>query len=325
MKTKKNIFRVSKAVTLLIVLSAIAAMAATTELLYEASGTASFKLYKDTKSELRSTVIQSQDFELARHYTAAEGEKLFLVNIKKTVQRYLDAEGIVGTATWNVRTGDKLQTQLWSRTESATEVNVHPEQPVLVSGLGGCCAEMTGYRLFNIETGRLIMSFNDFAWKEKVVQPFSLEVPNSTLATRYIGAITQDSTRDRDFVEAAPGKKAALLVKYANEMLKQKLQVDMETAQGYGISVMEFSMERDPSVPGSDKIELQGNDRAVLWNVDGASSPSVISGVILKIVLDAGLGQKTIKIPVRNDELDLDSSVIPSGIEIHPIVKSGGF
>ncbi|KYG65206.1 hypothetical protein AZI87_11620 [Bdellovibrio bacteriovorus] len=325
MKTKKNFFRVSKAVTLLIVLSAIAAMAATAELLYEASGTASFKLYKDTKSELRSTVIQSQDFELARHYTASEGEKLFLVNIKKTVQRYLDAEGIVGTATWNVRTGDKLQTQLWSRTESATEVNVHPNQPVVVSGLGGCCAEMTGYRLFNIETGRLIMSFNDFAWKEKVTQPFSLEVPNSTLAARYIGAITQDSTRDRDFVEAAPGKKAALLIKYANEMLKQKLQVDMETAPGYGISVMEFSMERDPSVPGSDKIELQGNDTAVLWNIDGASSPSAISGVILKIALDAGLGQKTIKIPVRNDELDLDSAIIPSGIEVHPIVKSGAF
>ncbi|KHD88746.1 MAG: hypothetical protein OM95_06310 [Bdellovibrio sp. ArHS] len=324
MKTKKNFFRLSKAVTLLIVLSALAAMAASSELLYEVSGPASFKLYKDAKSELRSTLIQSQDFELSRQYTSDGGEKLFLVNIKKTVQRYLDAEGIVGTSSWNVRTGDKLQTPLWQRTESATEVNVHPEQPVLVSGLGGCCAEMTGYRLFNIATGRLIMSFNDLQWKEKVTQPFSLSVPNSSLAYRYIGAITQDSTRDRDFVAPAPGKKAALLIKYANEALKQKIQVDMETAAGYGISVMEFSLEKDPTVPDSDKVEIL-EDQVTLWNIDGATSPSAISGVRLKIVLDAGLGQKTIKIPVKNDELDLNSVFVPAGVELHSISKFNGF
>ncbi|WP_413942636.1 hypothetical protein [Bdellovibrio sp. HCB-162] len=318
MKTKKFL-RTSKALTFFIVLSAIAALAAAGELLYESSGVSSFKLVKNPEGA-RTMTMTSQDYDVYRKYTQQGGEELFLVSSAKTVDQFLDAEGIAGNISWSVRKGPRLETVLWGKTEQATELNVHGSQPVVVSGLGGCCAEMTGYRLFDIESGRLLMSFNDFSYHEKVVQPFSLEVPNSDLRIRYIGVISQDSTRDRDFVAPDAGKEAAILIKYANEALKQKLQVDMDVAKGYAVSVMEVKLEKDPSVPGSGKIEIQ-DDQVRLWNIDGATSPSAISGVLLKIVLDGGKGTKTLKIPVKNDQFDLNSAQIPLGVSVHPIVQ----
>ncbi|WP_374027232.1 hypothetical protein ACES2J_09725 [Bdellovibrio bacteriovorus] len=322
MKTK-HIHKISKGITLLIVLSCMAALAAAGQILYESSGISSFKL---KQAEGGSRVIQrtSQDYQTYRSYSEVDGDQLYLIGSAKNTEEYLNAEGISGSISWSVRKGERLERVLWGKTEAATELNVHDSYPVLVSGLGGCCAEMTGYRLFNLEDGRLLMSFNDFKYRQKVTQPFSLEVPNSDLAIRYIGLLSQDSTRDRDFVAPAPGKSAVLLIKYANEMLRQKLQVDMEVADGYAASVLDVKLEKDPAAPNSDKIEFR-DDQATLWNIDGATHPAQVSGVILTVTIDAGLGSKTIKIPVKNDRLDLGSAQIPGGVSIQPLVQLGVF
>ncbi len=81
----------------------------------------------------------------------------------------------------------------------------------------------------------------------------------------------------------------------------------MEVAQGWGISVLEFALEKDPAIPNSDKIEINDNS-LTLWNIDKSNDPSQISGVLLKIVLNAGNGDKLVKIPVRNDQFDLSSA-----------------
>lgn len=314
MKKLMLIKKTSKAITFLIVLSAIAALAASAELLYQSSGTSRFKLLKQDGLLYYTKTLQ--DYDVHRYYSEIGGEELMLVSSSKTAQVNLNAEGISGKVSWTVRKGPHLETVLWGRTENATELNVHGFQHVLVSGLGGCCAEMTGYRLFDITNGHLLMSFNDFSFREHVVQPYSLEVPNSPLRIRYIGVLSQDSTRDRDFKTPQPGKHAVLLIKYATESLKQKLQVDMEVADGYAASVLDMKLEKDPTVPNSDKIEIQDN-QIRLWNIDGVTSPSQITGVILKIVLNAGKGDKMIKIPVKNDQFDLSTAEIPSGVVIN--------
>ncbi|MGZ3772342.1 MAG: hypothetical protein ACXVCY_00615 [Pseudobdellovibrionaceae bacterium] len=314
----KLIKKTSKAITLLIVLSVIAALAVTSELLYESSGASSFKLYK-TPDGLQYYTKSSQDYEIHRSYAEQKaGEVLFLISSQKNQQIYLNTEGQSGSISWNVRKGPKLENILWSRAESATELNVHNSQSVLVSGLGGCCAELTGYRLFDLETGRILMSFNDFSYKSNVTQPFSLEVPNSPLKARYIGALSQDSTRDRDFVEPQTGKSAVLLIKYATDTLKQKIQIDMEVDDGYAASVLDMKLEKDPKTPNSDKIEIQ-DDHITLWNIDGVTSPTQITGVILKVILNGGNGDKTIKIPVKNDQFDLSSAEVPLGVAIQSI------
>lgn len=306
------IFKIFKSFPVISILFSVVVMAAAGEILYESSGISSFQL-KQTEEGHRVILRTSQDYATYTRYSEAGGDELFLVSSAKSSQLYLDAEGMSGSISWSVRKGPRLEQVLWGKTEPVTELNVHGIQPVLVTGQGGCCAELTGYRLFNIETGRLLMSFNDFNYRYRVTQPFSLEIPNSDLAIRYIGAISQDSTRDRDFVAPAEGKEAALLLKYANEVLRQKIQVDMQVANGYGVSVLEMKLEADPAAPGSDTIEFR-EDQATLWNIDGTENPAQISGVQLKIVLDAGLGTKVIKIPVKNDRLDMGSAQIPSGV-----------
>lgn len=312
---KNKLLKPSKIITVLIVLSAIAALAATaSELLYKSTALSSFKLFKN-ENGLQYYTTTTHDYDVFRRFRE-QGEDLYLISSSKTVTYYLNAEGITGKVSWNVRKGSRFETAVWKRTENATELNVHGIQPVLVSGLGGCCGQLTGYRLFNLETGRILMSFNDFSFQEKVVQPFSLEIPNSPLKHRYIGALSQDSTRDRDFAPPQAGKSAVLLIKYATgDLQKQKIQVDMEVAEGFGASVLEMTLEKDPTVPNSDKIQISGN-QTVLWNIDKSTNPNDISGVVLKIVLEGGKGEKTLRIPVKNDQFNLSSAQVPSGVAI---------
>lgn len=316
MKTKKS-SKIIQTILFFTFSATVVAGAVAAQTLYQTSGTSRFKLVKASDGR-RVATKTSQDYVLHRKFSKSLGEEQFLVSSTKTVNQFLDAEGISGTVVWNVRKGAKLEKALWQRTESATELNVHNSQPVIVSGLGGCCAEMTGYRLFNLETGRLLMSFNDFSSQETVVQPFSLEVPNSDLGIRYIGGLSLDSTRDRDFVTPVSGKAAALTIKYARSNLVQKLQIDMNVAPGYGVSVMDFQIEPDPSVPGSGSIEIRDN-QVQLWNIDGSPDSTQIRGVVLKIELDAGFGLKTIRIPVQKDQLSLGSASIPNGVTVRSV------
>lgn len=322
MKKNNKLFGVTKAskiLTFFIVMTAVAALAATAHLLYESSGTSRFQLFKDAQG--RHPVVQtSQDYRTHVKYTEAGGTEFYLVGSQKTLRYYLDADGVTGTLSWSVRKGEDFSKKLWARTEKATVLNVNNNLPVVVSGLSGCCAEMTGYRLFDLETGTLIMSFNDFLMRETVVQPYVLSVPNSSLGPRYIGVISKDSTRDLDFVDATSGKESVLLIKYATDTLKQKIQLDMEVAAGFSPSVLEVALEKDPTVVDSAKIEIN-DGQATLWNIDGATSANAITGVYLKLVVDAGNGAKTVKIPVKNDQFDLTAAELPQGVVIHPIVQ----
>lgn len=320
---KANKLKTSKILTFLIVMTALAAMATTGHLLYESSGASKFQLFKDPQGA-HSVVQTSQEYQTHVRYSEIAGPEFYLVGSQKTLRYHLDAEGVAGVISWSVRKGEDFSKKLWARSESATSLDVNANLPVVVSGLSGCCAEKTGYRLFDLESGRLLLSFNDFLLREKVVQPFVLSVPNSSLAARYIGVITQDSTRDLDFEAAMPGKEAVVLIKYAAEILKQKIQLDMEVAPGFAPSVLEVSLTQDPSVIDSAKIEIV-DGQATLWNVDGATNASAITGVYLKLVLDAGYGAKTVKIPVKNDQFDLARAELPQGVVTHSITPQSAF
>ncbi|MNT65142.1 hypothetical protein D3C72_2031000 [compost metagenome] len=75
-------------------------------------------------------------------------------------------------------------------------------------------------------------------------------------------------------------------------------------------------MEKDPAIPNSGQIEINNDVQIVLWNINGSTNPSDISGVILKITMDAGFGEKTVRIPVRQDELKEDLAEVPPGVQL---------
>ncbi|MNK08029.1 hypothetical protein D3C87_259520 [compost metagenome] len=314
-KTENKIIRTGKALTFLIVLAAVAALAAA-EIIYETSGTARFKLSKE--GGVRKTTTTSQEYLLYRAFGDDGGDQLYLTSAQRTRSYFLDAEGVEGATSWTVRTGPKLNKVLWSKTENSTTLELNENLGALVSGLEGCCASVTGYRLYEIETGKLLMSFNDYSFDRSSAQPFSLEVPNSPLKYRFIGILGADSTRDIDFVTPVAGHESVALVKYGNPYLRQKLQVDMKMAPGYGPSILEVSIEKDPGVPNSDKIEIDGR-QAKLWNIDGSGNANDVAGVVLKFSVNAGYGTQEVIIPIRQDRLALDKATIPEGIQIRSI------
>ncbi|MNL51056.1 hypothetical protein D3C87_1741230 [compost metagenome] len=89
----------------------------------------------------------------------------------------------------------------------------------------------------------------------------------------------------------------------------------MVVMPGWGISVLDMKLEKDPDVTGSDKIEIV-RSVATLWNIDKQTDPTKIEGVRLVVVVNAGDGDKTIKIPVRKDRLSLEAVEIPPGVHI---------
>lgn len=304
--------------TFLIFITALTVLAeGARSLLYQTTAESNFKLSQSSQAGLVATKT-THAYDIYRSFAEGIGETLYLISSSKKIDQDLNSEGASGYISWTVRTGPRMEHKIWSKAESATVLNIHGYLPYMTTGLSGCCAELTGYRLYNIETGKMLMSFNDFKNKEVVTQPYSLEVPNSSLAHRFIGVISQDSTRDRDFTQASSGKASVALVKYASDVLKQKLQVEMAVAAGHAASILEVSLEKDPMSPASASIELiDGN--ATLWNIDGEENPHLISGVLLQIIVDGGLGSKVIKIPVKNDQFDLNSAEIPNEVLVRSL------
>ncbi len=304
--------------TCLIVAAAIAALAAVTaELLYQTSGMSEFKLNRDLNGQ-QTVSTATQDYDLYREYNGS-GFDLYLVDKKVTRTYTLDSEGKGGNSHWAVRKGLRLETPIWSKSEPVSLVDISEEWALVLSGKEGCCAEMTGYRAFDLKTGKLIVSYSDFSNQTSKPLPFILSVPNSSLVPRYIGLISGDSTRDRDFESPVVGMSTALLIKYANkDGAYQKLQVDMGQAVGWGVSVLDASIEADPLAPNSDKIEIK-DGVATLWNIDSQTDPAKIEGILLKVTLSAGQGIKIIKIPVLKDRLSLERAEIPSGVQIRAL------
>jgi hypothetical protein len=147
--------------------------------------------------------------------------------------------------------------------------------------------------------------------------PYIFTVPNSTLSPRFIGLITLDSTRDTDFAAPFAGMANAVLIKYASQdgSVYQKLQVDTVVGSGWAVSVLDSHWEKDPAVTNSDKIEIT-NGVATLWNLDGQTDPQKVEGLLLVLTINAGNGDKIIKIPVRKDRFSLDAAEIPSQVHI---------
>jgi hypothetical protein len=306
-----------KFVVVAICLTAMSAFAAA-EIIYQTSGLSEFKFFKNTDDQRWVSTTQS-NYDLYTDY-AQSGEANYLLESQVTRSYSLDAEGVVGNASWKVRGGDRLQNVLWSKSENVSKVELVREWAIVTSSLEGCCAEMDGVRAFDVKTGRLILSYNDVTYQDKDALPFIFAVPNSSLSPRFVGLITLDSTRDQDFQTPFAGMANALLVKYAAQdgSVYQKVQIDTVVGAGWAVSVLDAHWEKDPAVANSDKIEIT-DGIANMWNIDGVTDPQKVEGLRLVLTINAGNGDKIIKIPVSKDRLSLGAAEIPSQVHIRAL------
>lgn len=295
-----------------------AQVASTHEVLFRAAGHSQLEIFKSSTGErfLKKTV---QDYEVFQSKETLTEKPFFLLNSTRELITSLDTNKITGTLALSVYGKNNFTRPLWKLSEEATEVRLHDSQPALVTGLGTCCS-FTGYRLYDLLTGKLLLSYNNFGQKNSNPKPFSLKVPNSKLEPRYIGGLSLSSSRDRNFMPSSNGQEAALLITYAHSRHTQKIQIDMDVARGDGAWISGFELIKDPQLASNSAIGIQ-NGHAQLRNIEGTNKAEDIQGVALKITLDAGLGEKVIVIPVRKDRLDLDSTEIPLGITVRTLDK----
>ncbi|WP_413581482.1 hypothetical protein [Bdellovibrio sp. HCB288] len=291
---------------------------AAVQIFFQTAGTSAFGYVTDLNN-LRQVRKAIQNYEMLVRYNQDSTQSLFLVDSRLKTNYSLDQDGIFGELKMEVVTGENLKTPAWKKTEEATLINYDHEFGLVTTGLSQCCGAATGYRIYDVATGYLIISFNSFSENPQVQHPFVLDVPNSTLPQRYIGVIGTDSTRDQDFVSPDAGKMKAALVKMGIvSKFYQRLQIDMAVAEGFGVSVLSVEMEKNPNLAGSDKIEIS-RDIATLWNIDGGSEPSGVEGVQIKIILNGGQGDKTVIIPVLKDRLSVDQATVPEGVSLRSL------
>lgn len=297
-------------------ITALAAIAvASQHAFFQTAGTSAFGYVVDFNN-LRKVQKSIQDYNLLVAYKPDSTQSLYLVDSRLKTAYSLDADGLTGNLKMEIRTGSNLQTVLWKKEEPATYLNVDHEFLLVTTGQEQCCGAMTGYRIYDVKSGYMIISFNSFSENPVVRHPFVLDVPNSQMPQRYIGVISGDSTRDLDFIAPAPGMvKTALIKMGIVGAFYQRLQIDMQVADGYAPSVLSVTMEKNPGVPGSDSIEIS-NDVATLWNIDGGTDATAVQGVQIKIVLNGGNGDKIVTIPVIKDRLSLDQSTVPAGVSL---------
>ncbi|WP_413587566.1 hypothetical protein [Bdellovibrio sp. HCB274] len=315
-KTNQEVV-VNRVKWILLGVTSLAAVAFAAEhIFFQTAGTSAFGYVKDINN-LRQVNKVLQNYELLVIYNQQNSkDDLYLVDTNLKTKYSLDVDGITGKLKMNTRTGDNLQTLLWEKAEDATEVNYDHEFGLVTTGLSQCCGANTGYRIYDVKSGYLILSFNSFSDNPVVQHPFVLDVPNSQMPQRYIGIIGADSTRDQDFGAPDAGKVKTALVKMGIvNKFYQRLQIDMAVASGYAPSILSVTMEKDSNVTGSDKIEIS-RDVATLWNIDGSTEPNAVEGVQIKIILNGGLGDKTVIIPVLKDRLSLDQATVPEGVSL---------
>lgn len=284
---------------------------------YKAQSLAEVTVMKDTNGYQITT--KKPNFEIISDYTnmTDAGPKLFLLESVATQSFATFLDGVDGSISWKVRTGDQLKTVLWSLTEKATAISYVDDIRSVVTRLSGCCSAVDTLRAYDLNSGKLLISYNDLdlisAGSAPYAQdrPFMLEVPNSKLAPRMIGVITGDSTRDTDFEAPTAGYTAVALIKYnSREGGYQKLQVETQMAENSGASV---SARLVLQGEGLSRSEIR-DGKATLWHRDGTTDKNLIDGVGLEIQVHNGNAELTGVIPVIKDGFSVGSAVLPNGL-----------
>lgn len=294
-------------------LTAVTTFAAT-QFFYKIQGTAELSIFKNEHGQ-SSIKTRTPKYQVAYKFDETVGQVPVAVIDQVVNQSYsLFAEGIDGDVSIHVWGGAQLKSLVWEKQEKATASSFEESLSGVVTTLAGCCDGHDTHRVYDLDSGKLLISYSE---PGSGILPFVIEVPNSQLAPRMIGVITLNATRDTDFIAPKQGLTAAALVKYASrDGGYQKIQVDVASRPNYGVNTESELVVF--GVNGDTKPEIR-DGKATLWNADGARNPSQITGVAIKLTVNAGDMDMVVWIPVVNDRLDISKAVIPANVALQTI------
>jgi hypothetical protein len=288
-------------------------------LLFEKKGESFIHQIKNSDG-LIETTIHTQDYTLLDNYSGEGNYESRLLDIKKDITTYENAEGVKGHLQLNLfkTVNKKFDTAVWQINEDATSWTEIYEPQLIVTELGGCCGAQNGARAFNTQTGKLLLSYTPLIQSVgSESSPFVLEVPNTPLR-RLVGVLSLDSTRDfppelqaRD----SAGYQTVAVVKYANlSGILQKFAVKIKTSANFLPSLGNVNwLNQMPS-----KNEVRGG-HLTLWDQDGQINAQYIGGFSFEIEIYGENGEVTLSVPVSNDRFNLSKAELPEGVILSPL------
>ncbi|MEA5098660.1 MAG: hypothetical protein VB032_09015 [Burkholderiaceae bacterium] len=187
--------------------------------------------------------------------------------------------------------------KLWSKQEAADEGKLSCDYYETITY--GCCDAITNHRLFNPDTGKLLMEYAD--------RLITVEVPNSPLK-RFIGYKPSTAAGPANSWERH--KRHVGTLTYASpDGILQRVAV---RALGKANDAFEMGAAKLKIKRGLPKQEMNINT-LMLWDIDGSRVASQIGGFAIVLEFDG----QTLAIPVREDGLDLG----PGKFAAHELVR----
>lgn len=186
---------------------------------------------------------------------------------------------------------DGKQEILWSITEEADEGMLKCDYYHTI--WHGCCSSGPNHRLYNPQTGRLIMEYSN--------NLLSVEIPNTPLK-RYVGykpseTITTNSwEKDKNHIGTLTySSPDSILHRIALKMVD-----DVDASEdNFGLGFASISIESD------GKNKKLNENKLVLWEANYSEDPKKFENFRIKIVFYAGY---TIVVPVREDNFYLEQT-----------------
>lgn len=271
---------------------------------YTASGTSAVSISRDSQGDEKRTVITTS-FEVADRYS---GDKRQGVLLKKTtkITSATNMEGLTGQLSVEARVDqakvyDKVA---WTLNENADDAKLY-EDDLYITSLQGCCDSRSGYRAYNVATGKLVMTYDESTIRATTIAPLTVEVPNTSLV-RFLGVTTSGATRD--FVERKIGSLARVAtVSWAskNGTIQKAHIYTAGDSYGFETSLVVTA--------GKNKNEINDN-RLMLWTADGKTEAAkAFEGFSLQL---KDQDEKVILIPVNGDRLNLGQATVPAGYKL---------
>jgi hypothetical protein len=287
-----------------------------TSVLFEKKDLSSIKQIK-TQDGLIADVVHTQDYKVISTFTTDGNYHSQLLDIKKTVTTYEGADGIQGQIELQLfkTSQNRFDTKIWQIKDDSDDYNLNYQPEAIITLKGGCCGATTGARIYDITSGRLIMSYTplvDSVGYQKA--PFVIEIPNSKLS-RLVGVLSPDSTRDFPEVlhkRDEHGFTAAAIIKYATESgIVQKLLLKIKVSEYFAPTLGQVKWK----IPEGSKNEIR-DGTATLWEIDGSTNANTIGGLHLLIEIYGENGSSLIKIPIAQDRFDLQNSNVPAEVKL---------
>lgn len=277
---------------------------------FRESDSSSVDIRQNSEGQVVETT-RTTSYELVRQF---ESDSLVTTLIKKVVETTA-IEGLDGSDGKLTLTARRTQAKPYDKLIFTLQESAHDAaymgEGLLLTWLHGCCDSATTYRAYNLNTGKLVITYDDHTGESagSYTTPFLVEVPNTNGLRRFVGILNSSATRDFKPAERDGRQKTATLHYAGPNGAIEAYDIYLKVPQNYGANAVARIVDL------SGKGEVYGN-RITLWGSDGVTDPAkALNGFGIEITLWAEKETK-ITLPFGGDRVNLEGITLPEEVRV---------